>query len=129
MISENAKNELKNTLKSLFQGPIESCNSVQAFVLATTDGHTVAKYTRREIADSRVSAMCSSSIGLADKLAMEVGQKQCEFAILHNSEGYVIMKKLKANFVLILAATQSDTLGTLLNLAKTLAKELNESLP
>lgn len=128
MIESVSKVELKNVLKDIFQGPLENRPSIQAFFLSTLDGRTVAKFTRKDFSDSRISAMCSSTIGLADKIAQEVEHDECEFAILQNKDGFMVMKKLKSNLVLILATSKEENLGIVLSHVKNFSNQLNEVL-
>ena len=119
-----SREENKKHLKRIFTAALDVNGAIQAVLLSTTDGHSLAKLFKTEVSDSTLAAMSSSCMALGDRIAAEVKQNKCEFVILQNDAGYIVLNKVNARHVITFLADERVNLGMLLNTVKNTSKEL-----
>ncbi|VUD68978.1 hypothetical protein TDB9533_04341 [Thalassocella blandensis] len=123
-----SKEENKKNLKRIFSNALDVSSAIQAILLSTADGHSLAKLFKSEVSDSALAAMSSSCMALGDRIAAEVKQNKCEFVILQNDAGYIVLNKVSPRHVITFLADERVNLGMLLNTVKNTSRELKEVL-
>jgi len=101
---------------------------IYAVLLSSVDGHSLAVQTNFEISDSRVAAMTSSCLALGEKLAVEGQQKGCDFVIVQNADGLIVMRKVGSKLVLTTLARKNVSLGLVLSATNSTAEELEKAI-
>lgn len=118
----------KSELKTIFSKVFNSCNSIYAVLVSTTDGHPLVKQSRVALNESTLAAMTSSSIALGDRIAIEVQQQGCDLTLIQNTDGYLAIKRVGRQWVITVLADKNVNLGLLLTATKSAANFLTEEL-
>jgi predicted regulator of Ras-like GTPase activity (Roadblock/LC7/MglB family) len=119
--------QLRATRQALLEG-MGKCDGMYGALLCTIDGHEVAEELRRSLSESRLAAMNSSILALAETLAAEAGQKQCRFVILENGDGRLVTVRVNQRLLLTCIADQQSNLGVVLKVSQVTAATLAEIL-
>lgn len=107
---------------------LDSNDGVYAALLSSIDGHAIASKARGDLTDSKLAAMTSSCLALAEKIALEAHQNNCDFVILQNENGYVALKRIGKKLVLSALAKKSVSLGLLLSSTHTTAESFQRDI-
>lgn len=122
---EKVENSISKTVVTRNLGELlKSNDAIYAVLLSSIDGHSLAKEAKSELADSKLSAMTSSCLALGEKIAQEANQKGCDFVIIQNQDGYLVLKRVGRKLVLTTLADKSINLGMLLSATRSAAESL-----
>ena len=101
---------------------------IYASLLSSVDGHALAKKARREFSDSRLAAMTSSCLALGEKIAIEAQQNGCNFVIIQNTDGFLVLRRVGEKLVLTTMADKNVNLGLVLSATNSTAEELEKAI-
>ena len=118
------KSVVDNNLKDL----VSHHKGVYAAMLSSIDGHFIAKYASDEIQNSKLSSMTSSCLALGERIAMESGQNGCDFVIIQNQNGIIVLKRVGKKLVLTSMARENINLGMLLSATRKTAEILYDEI-
>ena len=124
LMEKEEKSISRNAVLSTLEELLSSNDAVYGALLSSIDGHPFASKARDEMAESKLSAMTSSCLALSEKIAVEAKQNGCDFVIIQNTNGYLVIKRVGKKLVLTALADQSINLGMLLSAAKCAAEAL-----
>lgn len=128
-MNEPKKNTIKKSIvDSKLKELVEENNGIYAVILSSIDGHAIAKYTTKEFAESRLAAMTSSCLALGEKIAKESDQSGCDFVIVQNENGFIVLKRIGTKLVLTSFADKSTSMGMLLSGTRNVAENLYEHI-
>lgn len=103
---------------------------MNALVIATIDGNLIVDYSIPRDADNpafkvrKISTMSSALVALGDSIAKEAEQASCNFAILENEGGRMIVMRISKYIALATIADGSSSLGLVLSSTQPVAKDL-----
>ena len=103
----------RELIQSVFVEMMENCSGITALVVSTVDGHALTSQHSETIDESRMAAMTSSLLAIAESLAKEARQNICRHIIVQNSDGVIVTQRLGKSLVLTAIAGQSTNLGML----------------
>src|SRR6218665_2957289 len=103
----------RELIQSVFVEMMENCSGITTLVVSTVDGHALTSHHSETIDESRMAAMTSSLLALAESLAKEVKQNACRHIIVQNSDGVIVTQRLGKSLVLTSIAGQNTNLGML----------------
>lgn len=125
MMSEKIETSISKSAVTRNLGELLKLNdAIYAVLLSSIDGHALAKESKGELSDSKLSAMTSSCLALGEKIAQEANQNGCDFVIIQNQDGYLVLKRVGKKLVLTTFADKSINLGMLLSATRTTAESL-----
>lgn len=109
----NLSDNSRELIQSVFAEMMESCGGITTLVVSTVDGHALTSYHNEAIDESRMAAMTSSLLAIAESLAKEVKHSVCQHIIVQNSDGVIVTQRLGKSLVLTAIAGQKTNLGML----------------
>lgn len=108
----NLSDNSRELIKTVFADMMEKCHDITALLVSTVDGH--ALLSSGAIKDeSRVAAMTSSLLAIAESLSKETEQNACQHIIVQNEDGILVTQRLGKSLVLTSIAGKSTNLGML----------------
>ncbi|WP_317931173.1 roadblock/LC7 domain-containing protein [Halioxenophilus sp. WMMB6] len=118
------KQDVETNLTRLLQ----SNEGIYAALLSSVDGHALAKQSKRDFSDSRLAAMTSSCLALGEKMALEAQQAGCNFVIIQNQDGFMVLRRVGDKLVISTMATKNVNLGLVLSATNAVAVELEKAI-
>jgi predicted regulator of Ras-like GTPase activity (Roadblock/LC7/MglB family) len=103
----------RDLIQSVFVEMMESCSGILALMVSTVDGHALTSHHGELLDESRMAAMTSSLLAIAESLAREAKQNVCQHIIVQNSDGVIVTQRLGKSLVLTAVAGKSTNLGML----------------
>lgn len=107
---------------------IDASDGIYGALLSSVDGHALAKKSKDELSESRLAAMTSSCIALGEKLAVEAKQNGCEFVIIQNTDGFLVLKRVGEKLVITTMANTRVSLGLVLSTTNSVAESLEKAI-
>lgn len=111
-----------------FDALLNTSRSIYGVLLSSTDGHALAKKATNEFAESKLAAMTSSCLALGEKIAMEAKQNHCDFVIIQNDDGYLVLKRVGKRLVITALADRSINLGMLLSATRSVSESMEKEI-
>jgi predicted regulator of Ras-like GTPase activity (Roadblock/LC7/MglB family) len=109
------------------QSVVDSDMGVQAAVLATVDGFSVASAVADGSDPERIAALASTIASIGSVATQEAGLGRCSSVILHTEQGFVVVRQFQRNqvdLVLILVADGRVLLAQVMYQANAFAKDM-----
>jgi predicted regulator of Ras-like GTPase activity (Roadblock/LC7/MglB family) len=103
----------RDLIQSVFAEMMNNCNGITALVVSTVDGHALTTLHGETVDESRMAAMTSSLLAIAESLAKEARQNVCRHISVQNSDGVIVTQRLGKSLVLNSIAGQGTNLGML----------------
>lgn len=103
----------KDLIQGVFSEMMENCSGITTLMVSTVDGHALTSYHNEIVGESRMAAMTSSLLAIAESLAAEAGQNVCKHIIVQNSDGVIVTQRIGKSLVLTAIAGHGTNLGML----------------
>ena len=116
-----------NVDKCLFS-LVSNNEGIYAALLSSLDGHSIAKQSIQDFPDAKLAAMTSSCLALGERLAQESRQNHCNFVIIQNATGYLVLKRVGNKLALSTLANKKINMGLLLTATNQAADFLCKTL-
>ncbi|GAB2190568.1 roadblock/LC7 domain-containing protein [Sessilibacter sp. MAH2] len=107
---------------------LETSKGIYAALLSSTDGHALAKKAVDELSDARLAAMTSSCLALGEKIAIEAQQVGCNFVIIQNTNGFLVMRRVGKKLVITTLANNNVNLGMVISATNVAAENLEKEI-
>lgn len=119
--------EFINIAKQKTKGLIESDSNIEAAVLATTDGFSVASAISNNSDPDRIAALASSISTIGAIATQEAGLGRCSSVILNTEKGFAVVRQFTLkdkDLVLIAIANGQAMLAKVMYSANQFVKEV-----
>jgi len=113
-----------DALEPLFDG----MSGLYGLMLASADGEPKWARLRDGMEEDRLAAMASSLVALSETMAKAADQRLSEFAIVQNSDGYVVSLRIGQEYLLSAFARRDTNLGMLLSKCQSAADHASSKL-
>ena len=113
-----------DALEPLFDG----MSGLYGLMLASADGEPKWARLRDGMEEDRLAAMASSLVALSETMAKAADQRLSEFAIVQNSDGYVVSLRIGQEYLLSAFARRDTNLGMLLSKCQSAADQASSKL-
>jgi predicted regulator of Ras-like GTPase activity (Roadblock/LC7/MglB family) len=90
-----------------------SAPDVEAAVVVSVDGLTIASSLPAGVEEDRVAAMSAAMISLGERIASELGRGLLDEVYIKGENGYVVLRDVGQEAVLTVLARQQTKLGLL----------------
>jgi predicted regulator of Ras-like GTPase activity (Roadblock/LC7/MglB family) len=90
-----------------------SAPDVEATIVVSVDGLTMASYLPAGVEEDRVSAMSAAMLSLGERIAGELGRGALSEVYVKGENGYVVLRAIGEDAVLTVLARQQTKLGLL----------------
>ncbi len=125
MLSGEAIAKLESRLAQL----LHDCDTIEAAVVSTLDGHMCTmRQQAQQYSLERLATMGSTLMSLGDTITAELNMGLCDNIISENQNGIVAFMHINNDLVLVTLTTQKNALGMLLSHSRRCAKEMAELL-
>lgn len=117
---------------ALLSAYVADTRGIDAALLSTVDGRALATAGRIGFEPSRIAAISSSMLGLAEACARELGQPTCRHAIVDSGHGLAIVLRVASpgdDWVLTTIGDADASLGLLFSHSRQLAQRLAQASP
>jgi len=91
-----------------------SSPDIEASVVVSVDGLTIASALPQGVEEDRVAAMSAAMLSLGERIASELGRGSLEQVYIKGSSGYVLLLSVGDDAVLTALARENAKLGLLL---------------
>ena len=91
-----------------------SSPDIEASVVVSVDGLTIASALPQGVEEDRVAAMSAAMLSLGERIASELGRGSLEQVYIKGSSGYVLLMSIADDAVLTALARENAKLGLLL---------------
>jgi len=91
-----------------------SSPDIEASVVVSVDGLTIASALPQGVEEDRVAAMSAAMLSLGERIASELGRGSLEQVYIKGSSGYVLLMSVADDAVLTALARENAKLGLLL---------------
>lgn len=118
--------EQTRRISAFLRESMADCSGLYVSALCSIDGHELIHEMSRAISSSRLAAMSSSILALAETLAAEADQQACRFVILENSNGRVVTVRVNQRLLLTCMANHDSNLGVLLRVGRETANKIGK---
>ncbi len=105
---------------------LKTSSSIRAIALMSRDGLLIDSVMIDHSNPDRLSAMSSSLISIAEKIAEEINQGKMKKLLIDNEKGFFLLLKVGQNAVLSVVSEPSSKLGMLLHEAQKTAVQVSE---
>ncbi len=119
---------LSQFLQAQHEALFEAVPGLYGVLFVTADGDPVSARLGKGMERERLSAMSSSLVALAETMATAANQSQCEYAIVQNSDGYVVSLRIGKHLLLSAFARKDTNLGMLLSSCRNTAETVSAKL-
>ena len=119
---------LSQCLEAQYEALFEAVPGLYGVLFVTADGDPVSARLGNGMERERLSAMSSSLVALAETMATAANQSQCEYAIVQNSDGYVVSLRIGKHLLLSAFARKDTNLGMLLSSCRNTAETVSAKL-
>lgn len=120
--------KLSAFLESQYDSLFDAVPGLYGVLFATADGDAVSARVRQDMERDRLAAMSSSLVALGETIAKSAGQQECEYAIVQNSDGYVVSLRIGKHLLLTAFARKETNLGMLLSRCRNTAEHVSARL-
>jgi predicted regulator of Ras-like GTPase activity (Roadblock/LC7/MglB family) len=121
MLSPLTIKQLEQRLTQL----LETCQVINAAVVATLDGHLCTmKQRHQQYPLERLATMGSTLMALGDTITAELNMGNCDNLISENKNGIIAFMHINDNLVLVTLTVQKNALGMLLSHSRRCAEEM-----
>lgn len=127
-ITETAKSEFAALVEYHCAPLFDSVPGLYGLMFATADGESQWARLRQGMEAERLAAMSSSLVALSETIAKAAEQHQSEFAIVQNSDGYVVSLRVGPRFLLSAFARRDTNLGMLLSSCRNAADQASRHI-
>lgn len=103
---------------------MDMCHGITGILISTVDGHAVIYHFKNHYEASRLAAMTSSLLALAESVAKETEQQHCRDVIVEDTHGYVLTLRVGKRLVLTSIASPDTNLGLLRSATRSGAEKL-----
>ena len=90
-----------------------STPDVEATIIVSVDGLTMASYLPAGVEEDRVSAMSAAMLSLGERIAGELGRGALSEVYVKGENGYVVLRAIGEEALLTVLARQQTKLGLL----------------
>jgi len=90
-----------------------STPDVEATIIVSVDGLTMASYLPAGVEEDRVSAMSAAMLSLGERIAGELGRGALNEVYVKGENGYVVLRAVGEEALLTVLARQQTKLGLL----------------
>ncbi len=97
---------------------INRCPGATGAIIASTDGHIVSSYWKKQLPETKLSAMTSSLIALGETISLEMQQNLCKNVIIENEKGRVVCLRVTQELIFSVVAASNCNLGMLLSYSR-----------
>ncbi len=118
------KQDVEDNLSRL----LDASEGIYAALLSSIDGHSLARKSHSDFSDSRLAAMTSSCLALGEKIAIEAKQTDCNFVIIQNADGFLVLRRVGEKLVLSALANKNVSLGLVLFATNSSAESLEKAI-
>ncbi len=102
---------LSERLERLLRFMAYDCPGVEAAALVSYDGLIMASSLDGEADEDRVAAMSAALLSVAEKIGAELDRGEFEAALVSGSKGFVIVKPVNGDALLVVLAGKNSKLG------------------
>jgi len=99
---------------------------VEAGLVATPDGLTIASALSPDADEERIAAMCAAAFSTAERICNELNKGPVQMSFVKGDGGYVLITSSGPNAILMVMAAPKAKLGLLFLEMRRLAKEIEE---
>lgn len=121
--TETQDSELAGVVENHYEPLFDKVPGLYGLLFATADGESQWARLREGMESDRLAAMSSSLVALSETIAKAGEQHQSEFAIVQNSDGYVVSLRVGPRFLLSAFAGRETNLGMLLSNCRSAADQ------
>ena len=111
-----------------YEALFDAVPGLYGVLFATADGDPVSARLRDGMDRDRLAAMSSSLVALGETLAKSAQQQKSEYAIVQNSDGYVVSLRIGQHLLLSAFARRDTNLGMLLSSCRSTAETISEKI-
>ena len=123
-MTEDSSNELVFRLEALCQ---ESAD-IEASMLVSVDGLTIASALPKEIEESRISAMSAALLSLSQSIVSDLNMGTLEQVSIKGNQGYVVLMAIGQSAVLTVLAGEQAKIGMVTLVMKQASVKLSACL-
>ena len=106
-MSDTRLENIRTRLEALLAGH----PGLMSLLIATADGHCVQAVGCDPARRSRLAAMTSSLLALAEQLSEAEGTGRCRLLMIEGEDGVAVLRRVSRQAVLVLTATHETNLG------------------
>jgi predicted regulator of Ras-like GTPase activity (Roadblock/LC7/MglB family) len=107
---------------------LDTSDGIYAALLSSIDGHALAKKATDDLSETRLAAMTSSCLALGEKIAVEAQQTGCNFVIIQNADGFLVMRRVDKKLVITTLANNNVNLGMVISSTNSVADALEKEI-
>lgn len=127
-VSEKVDEKVSSFLEKQYESLFEAVPGLYGVLFATADGDPVSARLQEGMERERLAAMSSSLVALGETMAKAADQQECEYAIVQNSDGYVVSLRIGKHLLLSAFARRDTNLGMLLSRCRNTAENVSAKL-
>ena len=120
--------KISEFLSSQYEALFDTVPGLYGALFSTADGDPVSARLQEGMDRERLAAMSSSLVALGETMAKTAGQKESEYAIVQNSDGYVVSLRIGKHLLLSAFARKDTNIGMLLSSCRTTAENVSAKL-
>ncbi|GAA6169940.1 roadblock/LC7 domain-containing protein [Sessilibacter corallicola] len=118
----------KQVVEDNLSNLLDTSDGIYAALLSSVDGHALAKKSVDELSETRLAAMTSSCLALGEKIAIEAQQTGCNFVIIQNTDGFLVMRRVDKKLVITTLANKNINLGMVMSATNSVADSLEKEI-
>jgi len=122
---------LSERLERLLRFMAYDCPGVEAAALVSYDGLIMASSLEGDADEDRVAAMSAALLSVAEKIGAELDRGEFETALVSGSKGFVVVKPVNGDALLVVLAGKNSKLGLIKyemsRIGRMLAEELERT--
>jgi len=99
---------------------------VEAGLVVTPDGLTIASALPPDADEERIAAMCAAAFSTAERICKELNKGSVQMSFVRGDGGYVLVTSSGPNAILMVMTSPEAKLGLLFLEMRRLAKEIEE---
>jgi len=99
---------------------------VEASLVATYEGLTIASALPPDVDEERIAAMCATVYGTAERICNELNKGPVQMSFVRGEGGYILVTNAGQNAILMVMTTPEAKLGLLFLEMRRLAQEIAE---
>lgn len=105
---------------------LEDCHGTLGALIASDDGFVINHQLRTGLPKEKIAAITSSLLGLAESVAYESEQGNCNNVIVENEKGIMLFLRITPTRVLTVMANTTVSLGMLLSATRQVVNNLRK---
>ena len=127
-VADKTDQKISRFLEEQYDALFDAVPGLYGVLFATADGDPVSARVQEGMERDRLAAMSSSLVALGETMAKAAEQQQSEYAIVQNSDGYVVSLRIGKHLLLSAFARRDTNLGMLLSSCRSTAEHVSAKI-